>query len=78
MTSYVAVRFNPNQSRTYTYRHDGDEPLEAGQMVRVPAPRDEDGWKAVEVESVTDEEPPFACKPILGLHTPEDEGNANV
>lgn len=64
MTKYVACRFAPDDKRTYTYAWDGDE-LFPGDRVKVPDNRS-DGWKRVTVVSVTDETPPFACKPILG------------
>lgn len=77
MKAYIAVRFNPNQSRTYTYHYDGEDELAPGDLVRVPAP-DGDGWKAVEVASVGGEEPPFPTKAIICRHIPEDEGNTEA
>lgn len=61
---YVACKFREEDSRSYTYEWDG-EPLEPGDMVKVPD-RSGDGWKRVVVASVTDQAPPFPCKPILG------------
>lgn len=68
-TVYVAVKFRPEDTRTYTYEWAG-EPLVPGDEVKVPDNRS-DGWKRVTVVSVSDEAPPFACKPILGKVEPE-------
>lgn len=67
MTQFVAVKFNPEHSRTYTYANNG-EPVDPGDKVNVLTPQ---GGKTVIVDSVTDEEPPFACKEILGKFVPE-------
>jgi len=72
MTQYVACKFRPTDYRSYTYAYDGDEPLAPGDMVTVEDARS-DGWKRVEVVSISDEAPPFACKPILGKIDPEAE-----
>ncbi len=69
---YVAVKFRSTDSRTYTYHWDG-EPLMAGDHVKVADNRS-DGWKRVEVVSVSDEKPSFATKPILGKVEPEQSG----
>jgi len=69
-TVYVAVKFRPEDTRTYTYEWSG-EPLMAGDQVKVPDNRS-DGWKRVTVVSVTDEAPPFACKAILGRYEPDE------
>lgn len=61
---FAAVKFRPTDTRTYTYSWDG-EPLAPGDEVKVPDNKS-DGWKCVTVVSVTDEQPPFACKRILG------------
>lgn len=68
---YVACKFRPEDKRSYTYEWEG-EPLEPGDIVKVPDAR-EDGWKRVTVVSISDEAPPFACKPILGLYNPDVE-----
>ena len=70
MPQYVACKFRPADTRTYTYQNDG-EPVAEGDWVKV-AERIGDGWKRVQVASVTDEAPAFDCKPILGLYTAED------
>jgi hypothetical protein len=62
---FVAVKFNPKHSRTYTYQWDGP-PVRPGQRVKVPD-NSGDGWKAVEVVSVSSVKPAFDCKAILGL-----------
>jgi hypothetical protein len=58
---YVAVRFQPGQSRTYTYHNEG-EPVAPGDWVKVET---KDGWKQVEVVEIVDEKPPFATKPVI-------------
>ena len=63
---YVAVIFREGDTRTYTYANHG-EPLAAGDLARVDDVRG-GGWKKVVVVGVTDEAPPFQCKPILGRH----------
>lgn len=68
-TQFVACKFRISDTRTFTYANDGT-PVKDGDVVRVPD-RSGDGWKKVYVVSVTDEAPPFECKPILGLHTEE-------
>jgi hypothetical protein len=64
MPQFCACSFKSGDKRLYTYQNDGPEVF-PGDRVKVPDNRS-DGWKAVTVVSVTDEEPPFACKPILG------------
>lgn len=66
---YVACKFRPEDTRSYTYTWDG-EPLAPGDEVKVADARS-DGWKRVTVVSTTDEAPPFACKPILGRVEPD-------
>lgn len=68
---FVACRFRPEDSRTYTYVNEG-APVAVGDIVKVPDNRS-DGWKRVEVVSITDKAPNFACKAILGKV--EDEGS---
>lgn len=67
---YVACKFRPTDTRSYTYENSG-EPVAVGDMVKVADSRS-DGWKRVEVVEITDKAPPFACKPILGKIEPED------
>ncbi len=67
---YVAVKFQPWDQRTYTYHNDA-EPVSVGDQVKVPDNRG-DGWKRVEVVAVSDEQPPFATKPILGRIEPDE------
>lgn len=71
MTQFITCRFRPEDSRTYTYRNDG-EPVRAGDTVKVPDNRDPGAWKRVDVVDVDVPEPPFPCKPILGLYTGSD------
>ena len=66
MTQFVACRFSPADRRLYTYANDGD-PVVPGDMVKVADARSiSGGFKRVEVVTILDEPPPFACKPILG------------
>lgn len=74
MPQFVACKFRPEDSRTYTYTWDG-EPLQPGDFVKVADARS-DGWKRVTVVSITDEAPTFACKPILGFYNPDVEPDA--
>lgn len=67
---YVACKFRPEDRRSYTYHNDG-EPVAPGDVVKAPG-RSEDGWQRVHVVSVSDEEPSFATKPILGKVEPEE------
>ncbi len=67
---YVACKFRPTDTRTYTYENDG-EPVAVGDFVKVADNRS-DGWKRVEVVEISDTAPPFACKPILGKIDPEE------
>lgn len=68
---YVGCKFRPEDKRVYTYEWSG-EPLAPGDIVKVADARS-DGWKRVEVVSITDEKPAFDCKPILGLYNPDAE-----
>ncbi|ALC12518.1 hypothetical protein [Sphingopyxis sp. 113P3] len=71
MPQFVACKFRPDDQRSYTYVWDG-EPLNVGDVVKVPD-RSGDGWKRVHVASISNDAPPFECKPILGLAPEEDE-----
>lgn len=68
----VACKFRSTDTRYFTYHWDGEEPLQAGDIVKVPD-RSGDGWKRVEVVSVTDEAPSFPTKGIIGLYNPDVE-----
>ena len=67
---YVAVKFNPNHSRTYTYEWAG-APVRPGDRVKVPDSSG-DGWKPRTVESVSTTKPAFDCKAIVGLYDGAD------
>ena len=67
---YVQCKFRSTDTLSYTYTWDGEETLAPGDMVKVADARS-DGWKRVEVVSISDEAPKFACKPILGKVEPE-------
>lgn len=74
MPQFVACKFRPEDARAYTYVWDG-EPLKICDVVKVPD-RSGDGWKRVHVASISDDAPPFECKPILGLAPQDDEPEA--
>ncbi len=76
MPKFVACKFRPEDTRTYTYEWDG-ESLAPGDVVKV-ADRSGDGWKRVWVDSISDKAPPFECKPILGKVEPEPEGDVDM
>lgn len=77
MPQYVKCRFRPEDSRIYTYVNPL-EPVSVGDFVKVPDARSfDDGWKRVEVMEITDEEPPFTCKAILGRIDPEGDAAAD-
>lgn len=67
---FVKCVFRPGDSRSYTYLNEGD-PVASGDWVKVPDKSGE-GWKKVQVVEVSTFEPPFACKPILGIYSGED------
>ena len=67
---FVKCVFRAGDSRSYTYANEGD-PVASGDWVKVADNRS-DGWKKVLVVDVTDEAPPYACKPILGIYSAED------
>jgi len=64
---YVACKFRREDTRTYTYEWDG-EPLLAGDAVLVP-----DNRGGPDVDSMTEDAPPFACKRIIGKAPPKDD-----
>jgi hypothetical protein len=61
---FIAVKFNPNDSRSYTYTYEGSEQIEPGDFVVVET---REGRKAVEVAAVDVAEPAFRCKPISAI-----------
>lgn len=71
---YVAVKFRDSDSRAYSYHNDG-EAVAQGELVKVPA-RDGDGWVRAKVVAVSDAEPPFRTKPIIG-RLENQEGDSN-
>lgn len=71
---YVACTFREGDARSYTYTNTG-EPVAVGDVVRVPD-KSGDGWKKVFVVNVTNEAPPYDCKPILGLYVEGVHGDA--
>ncbi len=70
---YYGCKFRAEDRRAYTYHYDGPA-LAIGAEVKV-ADKDGEGWVRVTVESATDEKPPFATKPILGLAPKEEPAN---
>ncbi|MFK4794916.1 hypothetical protein [Sphingobium sp. ZW T5_29] len=69
---YVACKFRPDDRRSYTYHNDG-EPVAVGDQVKI-AGRGDDGWQRVHVVAVSDEQPSFETKPILGKVEAEEPG----
>lgn len=65
---FVAVKFHERDSRTYTYSC--DIPVKFGDRVTVET---KDGLKVVKVWAVDQEEPSFACKPIIGMAPAKEE-----
>jgi hypothetical protein len=59
-------------SRTYTYDTNGHE-VAVGDSVLVPTPRGDTA--IVKVVELTDEEPPFETRPIVGKHIQIEEEN---
>lgn len=68
---FVACKFRPADTRTFTYSYDLDEPIAVGDFVKVPD-RSGDGWKRVQVASISDQAPSFPTKPILGHYVADD------
>lgn len=69
MPQFVEVRFRPTDQRGYSYRNDG-EPLTVGDFVEVDA---RGSVKVVEVIHLSDEAPPFECKPVIRKVDPPAE-----
>lgn len=63
---FISCKFRTGDTRTFSYHNDG-EPVAEGDTVRVPN-RSGEGWTKVFVVTVDDPEPPYATKPIVGLH----------
>ena len=61
---FISVKFQPNDTRTYTYTYDGAEQLQPGDFVIVET---RDGRKPVEITAVDVAEPAFRCKPISAI-----------
>lgn len=40
MTVYIACKFRPSDTRSYTYAYDGEEAFAPGDIVKVPDNRD--------------------------------------
>jgi len=67
---FIACKFRPHDTRTYTYAYDGALPLEVGDIVLV-AGRNGEGTKQVHVADIDVPEPTgFACKPIIEKFIP--------
>ncbi|MEM7212326.1 MAG: hypothetical protein AAF479_10615 [Pseudomonadota bacterium] len=69
MTQFVSVKFNPEQTRTYTYRNDL-APVAVDDRVQVEV---HGKPKTVTVVEVSNEDPGYPCKPILGLAPETDD-----
>jgi hypothetical protein len=63
---YVAVRFNP-KGRAYTYHNDGP-PVRVGDFVKIGG---DDGWQRLECVAVSEQDPEFSTKAILGIIEPD-------
>jgi hypothetical protein len=64
---FVSVKFSAYDTRTYTYTCDID--VKEGDFVFVAT---KDGQKQVEVVGINMPEPPFSCKPIIGVVEKEE------
>lgn len=73
MTQYLACKFYPASTQTYTYQNDGD-PVAIGDKVDVEAKGEH--IKSVEVVEIVDA-PDFNCKAILGLSPPREDADAD-
>jgi hypothetical protein len=71
---FLACKFRPSDTRTYTYHWDG-EPIEAGAEVKVPD-RSGDGWRRVTVHEISWDAPPYPTKAILGRAPAKDQPEA--
>lgn len=69
MTQFVSVKFNPEQTKTYTYRNDLT-PVAVNDRVQVEV---RGKPKTVTVVEVSDKDPGYPCKPIIGLAPENDE-----
>lgn len=76
MRQFVAVAFRAGDRRTYTYHNDG-APVAIGDRVLIE--KRGGGEQAVTVAEISDEDPRFQTKPILGLAPadPETEEASN-
>ena len=72
---YAACKFRSTDARSFTYHYEGDEPLAPGDFVKVPD-RSGDGWKRVQVVSVSDAAPSFPTKGIIGIFNLDAEPRA--
>jgi hypothetical protein len=64
---YVRCSFG-NSAKLFTY-HNDEAPVAVGALVDVVTPNG--ATVPVEVKEVTDEQPPFATKPIVGISSTE-------
>jgi len=71
---FVACKFREGDKRTYTYHHDG-EPLDIGDRVIVTTNR---GPSTVIVAAISDDQPDFETKPIVGKERPIAEPKPTV
>lgn len=62
---YLKIAYKEGTTKTYTFHNDGD-PVEAGDVVKLPDRRDPDSWVRGYVHEETDE-PVFETKGILGV-----------
>lgn len=74
MSRFARCQFGES-GRAYTYDTNGHE-VAIGDKVQVPTPRGE--TVIVKVVELTDEEPPFATKPIIGKVEETHEENEDA
>lgn len=65
MPQFIACSFGRG-GRTYTYRNEG-APVAVGDVVKVPAARNPEGWQRAIVEAIDVPEPSFETKPLVGF-----------
>lgn len=66
---FVAVKFNPEHSRTYTYHNDGP-PVAPGDVVEI---ENRGNRKRVTVHQIETEEPRFPTAAIIGPAPKEED-----
>lgn len=62
---YLTIAYKEGTTKTYTFHNDG-EPVEPGDVVKLPDRRDSDSWVKGYVHDEV-EQPAFETKGILGV-----------